>query len=301
MLRSRTLRAACSVVSPGAGLSLASKFWDRPRLIVCWGSLRVGVTDQRRDRMTDPGDGPDPGEEPEEGGAEAGAELKPLALLQELPVRELVSDHERSRRRLVHDRDAGLELPRSREQRRQVDPGLPVDGRTERLVEQYPAAPTRDGRIHDVELLPRIADVVGQVETVGPVPGPDAERCLKPQGRDPVVGEQGVEGAARQQDRRLNLVERLLIGERKPGRPGDGRRQVDRRRCEAHRRYGLGYETAPDLLPSVPADAERPPVELLGEARLRTEARGREVRVHRIGLNDLGAGRVVDARAEPRT
>ena len=163
--------------------------------------------------MTDPGDRPDPGEEPEEGGAEAGAELEPLALPQELPVRELVADHVRPRRRLVHDRDAGLELPRSREQRRQVDPGLPIDGRTERLVEQHPAAPTRDGRIHDVELLPRVTDVVGHVEAVGPVPGPDAERCLKPQGRHAVVGEQGVEGAARQEDRRLKLVERLLIRE----------------------------------------------------------------------------------------
>ena len=41
MLRSRILRAARWVVSPAGGLSLASKFCDRPRLIVCCGSLRV--------------------------------------------------------------------------------------------------------------------------------------------------------------------------------------------------------------------------------------------------------------------
>ena len=52
-------------------------------------------------------------------------------------------------------------------------------------------------------------------------------------------------------------------------------------------------------MPPVTTDAERPPVELLGEAQLRTEACGREVRVHRVGLNDTGAGRVVDPRAEP--
>src|SRR6059036_3802158 len=132
--------------------------------------------------MADPGDGPDPREEPEEGGTQAGAELEPLALPEELPVRELISDHERPLRCLVHDRDGRLELPGSREQRGQVDPGLPVDKGAERLVEEHPAAPAWDGGVRDVDLLPRIADVVGHVETVAPVPGPDAERCLKAQG-----------------------------------------------------------------------------------------------------------------------
>ena len=35
----RILRGARSVVSPGGGLSLASKFWDNETVIVCWGSL----------------------------------------------------------------------------------------------------------------------------------------------------------------------------------------------------------------------------------------------------------------------
>src|SRR5881397_3982587 len=128
--------------------------------------------------MADPGDGPDPREEPEEGGTQAGAELEPLALPEELPVRELISDHERPLRCLVHDRDGRLELPGSREQRGQVDPGLPVDKGTERLVEEDSAAAARDGRIRNVELLPGVADVVRHVEGVAPVPGPDAERCL---------------------------------------------------------------------------------------------------------------------------
>src|SRR5439155_22646253 len=130
------------------------------------GSRRVGVADLRRDRMADPRDGPDPREEPEEGGTHAGAELEPLALPEELPVRELISDHERPLRRLVHDRDGWLELPGSREQGGQVDPGLPIDGRTERLVEEHAAAPARDGRIRNVELLPRVADVVRHVEGI---------------------------------------------------------------------------------------------------------------------------------------
>src|ERR1043166_10293789 len=109
--------------------------------------------------MADPGDGPNPREEPEERGTQAGAELEPLALPEELPVGELIADHERSRRRLVHDRDGRLELPGSREQRRQVDAGLPVDAGTERLVEQYPAEPARGGRIGNVKLLPRGAAV----------------------------------------------------------------------------------------------------------------------------------------------
>src|SRR5258707_7506861 len=49
--------------------------------------------------------------------------------------------------------------------------------------------------------------------------------------------------------------------------------------------------------PPVTADAERPPVELLGEAHLRGEGRGREERIRGVGLNDPGAARVVDARA----
>src|SRR5438105_3046587 len=142
------------------------------------GPRRVGVADQRRDRMPNPGDGPDPREESEEGGTEAGAELEPLALPQELAVGELIADHERPRRGLVHDRDARLELPGSREQRGQVDGSLPIDGRTERLVEEHPAKPAGSRRIRNVELLPRAADVVGHVEGVAPVPGPDAEGCL---------------------------------------------------------------------------------------------------------------------------
>src|SRR5207253_10200295 len=98
-------------------------------------------------------------------------------------------DEEGTLRRLVHDGDGRLQLPASREKRGQVDPRLPVDRRAERLVEEHPTAPTRDGRVRDVDLLPRIADVVRQVEGVAPVPGPDAERRLQVQGTDPVVGE----------------------------------------------------------------------------------------------------------------
>src|SRR2546422_10124310 len=39
----------------------------------------------------------------------------------------------------------------------------------------------------------------------------------------------------------------------------------------------------------------------LGEVHLRREARGREKRIHGVGLNDPGAARVVDAGAEVRT
>src|SRR5439155_24886737 len=68
------------------------------------------------------------------------------ALPEELPVGELIADHVRPRRGLVHDRDARLKLPGPREQRGQVDAGLPVDAGIERLVEQYPAPPARGGR-----------------------------------------------------------------------------------------------------------------------------------------------------------
>src|SRR2546422_2506798 len=100
------------------------------------GSRRVGVADLRRDRMANPGDGPESREEREESRAQAGAELQPFALAEKLPVRVLIADHERPLRRLVHDRDGRLQLPGSREKRGQVDPGLPVNGGAERLVEQ---------------------------------------------------------------------------------------------------------------------------------------------------------------------
>src|SRR3989441_6815037 len=262
------------------------------------GSRRVGVADLRRDRMANPGDGPESREEREESRAEAGAELQPFALAEKLPVRVLITDHERPLRRLVHDRDGRLQLPGSREKRGQVDPGLPVNGGAERLVEQHPAGPARDRRVRDVDFLPRIADVVRHIETVGPVPGADAERSLKAHRRGPVVEERGVQPAPGQDHGSLLLMKRLLLGERKPGRPGDGWRDVDRGRREAHRRYGLRYETAPDLLMPVTAYAEGPPGELFGEVHLRPEAGGREERVHRILLNDSGAARVVDARVE---
>src|SRR6184192_1642088 len=41
MLSRRILRAVRPVVSPGGGLSLASKFCDNPRLMVCCGSLNA--------------------------------------------------------------------------------------------------------------------------------------------------------------------------------------------------------------------------------------------------------------------
>src|SRR5207245_562178 len=118
------------------------------------GPRRVGIAGQRRNRMADPGDGPEPREEPEERGTQAGAELEPLALAQELPVRVLIADHEGPLRRLVHDRDGRLQLPASREKRGQVDPRLPVDRRAERLVEEHPTAPTRDGRVWDTRPFP---------------------------------------------------------------------------------------------------------------------------------------------------
>src|SRR5438132_10709133 len=164
------------------------------------GPRSVSIADQRRNRMADAGDGPEPREEPEERGTHAGAELEPLALPEELPVGELIADHVRPRRGLVHDRDARLKLPGPREQRGQVDAGLPIDAGTERLVEQYPAPPARGGRIGNVKLLSRVADVVGHVERVAPVPGPNAERRLQVQGTDPVVGEQRVE---RSEERRV--------------------------------------------------------------------------------------------------
>src|SRR5690348_15353608 len=49
--------------------------------------------------------------------------------------------------------------------------------------------------VRDVDLLPRIADVVRQVERIGPVPGPDAKRGLKAQGRGAVVSEHTVQHA----------------------------------------------------------------------------------------------------------
>ena len=39
MPSSRTLRASRPAVSPGGGLSFASKFCDRPSVMVCCGSL----------------------------------------------------------------------------------------------------------------------------------------------------------------------------------------------------------------------------------------------------------------------
>src|SRR5882762_8785329 len=186
------------------------------------GSRRVGVADLGRDRMANPGDGPESREEAEEGWTEARAELEAFALAQELPVRELIADHERPLRRLVHDRDGRLQLPGSREKRWQVDPGLPVDGGAERLVEQHPAAPTLDGRVRYVELQPLVADDVHQVEAVAPVPGPDAERRLQAQGCGPVVEEQGIQRASGEDHLRLLLVESLLIGEQEAGRPGNG-------------------------------------------------------------------------------
>src|SRR5439155_21853005 len=63
---------------------------------------------------------------------------------------------------------------------------------------------------------------------------------------------------------------------------------------------GLRHEAAADLFAGVTADGQGPPVELLGEVHLRGQARGREERVHRVGLNDTRVARIVDARAEPR-
>src|SRR5690242_21448924 len=97
---------------------------------------RIGVADDRRDRMPDTSDRSEPGEETEERWRDARAELQALALLDEVAVRELVPDHVGARRRLVHDRDPRLELPRAGEERRQIDPGVPVDGGAERLIEQ---------------------------------------------------------------------------------------------------------------------------------------------------------------------
>src|SRR5690349_18284703 len=121
---------------------------------------RVGVTDDRGDRMADTGDRPEPGEETEERWRDARAELQALALLHEVAVRELVADHVGARRRLVHDGDPGLELPRAGEKRRKIDPGVPVDGGAERLIEKDPPSPALHRRVGDVDFLSRVADDV---------------------------------------------------------------------------------------------------------------------------------------------
>src|SRR2546429_267248 len=147
-------------------------------------------------------------------------ELEPLALPEELPVGELIADHVRPRRGLVHDRDARLELPGPREQRGQVDAGLPIDAGTERLVEQYPAQPARGGRIGNVKLLSRVADVVGHVQGIAPVPGPDAERRLQVQGTvlNDLRFARIVDARVDPRPRRETL---LVLPAEADGRPGD--------------------------------------------------------------------------------
>src|SRR5437588_12531802 len=117
----------------------------------------MGVAPDRRHRVPDPLDGADAREKTEERGRETGAELQALTLLHPLPARELVADPEAPLRRLVDDGDTGLELPRSREKRRQVDAGVPVDGRAERLIVDHVADPPEGGRVEDVDSLARVA------------------------------------------------------------------------------------------------------------------------------------------------
>src|SRR4029077_10397294 len=92
--------------------------------------------------------------------------------------------------------------------------------------------------------------------------------------------------------------EALVVREREPRGPGDRRADVHRRWREAHGGERLRDEAAPDLLAPIATDVQRAPVELLDERQRRVQARGGEVRVDGVCLNDAGVARVIDIRVE---
>src|SRR5438552_11641499 len=141
--------------------------------------------------MPDPRERPESREEAEQRGAHARTELQALPLLDELPVGELVAQHERPGGRRVHDREARLDLPGTREDLGEVDARLPIDlgGKGGRI---QPAAPAPGYRgIRDGELPVLVARGVIDGDAVGPVPPADAERRLHADGGLAAGAEQG--------------------------------------------------------------------------------------------------------------
>src|SRR5688500_16583508 len=147
--------------------------------------------------MPDARERPEPWKETEERGRGAQAEREALTLAKEVAAREQIAEHERTRARRVDDRDAGLELPAAGQQRRQVDPGLPVDPCFERASVQHP--PSAAQAIGQIELLTRIRRGVEHGNAVGPVPAADSDGGLNRHVRDAIAGEdlQGIELAER--------------------------------------------------------------------------------------------------------
>src|SRR5205823_7447239 len=88
---------------------------------------------------------------------------------------------------------------------------------------------------------------------------------------------------------------------RRSRRPRDVRRDVHRRRRQAHIGKVLRDEPGADVLAPAAADRQGAPVELLVEAHLRTEIGRSEVGVDGVVLDHRRAGGVVDARVEAGT
>ncbi len=140
--------------------------------------------------MADARHGTEPREEAEERGADAQAELWALALLNPLAAGELVAQHEGAGRRRVDDLKAGLDLPRSGKELREIDARLPVNRGGERGDVQHAAPAARDGRVRNVEFLALAAGRVVRGDAVVHIPAADTKRCLEPDGGLPRVGKQ---------------------------------------------------------------------------------------------------------------
>src|SRR5256885_1243478 len=99
--------------------------------------------------MPDPRQGPEAGKETEEGRRDTYVEGRTLALTDEPTTGELIADHERPRARRIQNPDARLQLPGVGEKRRQIDAGVPIDARLERLAKQDAAdtAATVSGKL----------------------------------------------------------------------------------------------------------------------------------------------------------
>ena len=195
------------------------------------GARRVEVADLRRNGVPDALQRPNPREKAEKRRRDTRREGEPLPLVHPLAAGELVADRERSRGRRVHDRQPRLELPGAGEERRQVDPGLPLDPRFEGLIVQHAPRPARRGGVVH-KLPPRAADLVVDVEAVRPVPRPDPQRRLKTEVSHPAVREQGKgvrhPRVAGDEQLGVRLVKALLVIEGETRRPGDRRRDVHR-------------------------------------------------------------------------
>src|SRR5437773_6607759 len=112
--------------------------------------------------MPDPREGSETREESEEGRRRTGRKREPLALLHPVASGELIADHEWTSPGRVHDRDPRLKLPRAAEERRQINPGLPLDLGGKRLREQHVVHST--GRIGETEFRAAVVHVVFVVE-----------------------------------------------------------------------------------------------------------------------------------------